>query len=201
MARQAESAQRVQAERRSAQIEKVNEILGSIFKDINPKRAEREGKPLEAMIRESLDRAMAQIEGDSIGEPLTVARMQWTLGRSQLGLGDPDKAIGLIEKARATFTSLLGPDHPDTLATMNDLALGLRDSGQIDRALALLEEVMARRRAKLNPGRPAPRIDQDDLAVGRRDDGRIDRATPLLKEELASGRTNSARTTRTPWPA
>lgn len=64
-ARQAEADQRRQAERRLAQIEKANEILGSIFKDLNPGNAEKEGKPLTALLGERLDQATAQIEGGS----------------------------------------------------------------------------------------------------------------------------------------
>ena len=45
-ARKAEATQRQQAEKRLTQIEKANEILGSIFKDLNPKNAEKDGKPL-----------------------------------------------------------------------------------------------------------------------------------------------------------
>ena len=45
-----------------------------------------------------------------------------TLGDSQSGLGYPEKAIVLFTKARATFTDQLGPEHLDTLASMNNLA-------------------------------------------------------------------------------
>ena len=124
-ARKAEASQRQQAERRLYQIEKANEILGSIFKDLNPKSEEKDGKPLVARLAERLDAATAQIEGEAIGDPLTVARMQTTLGESQLGLGYPDKAITLLTKARATFTAKLGPDHLTTLVSMNKLATGL----------------------------------------------------------------------------
>ena len=183
-ARRSEARQRERAEKRLAQIEKANELLGSIFKDLNPKRAEREGKPFEVMLGERLDRATAEIAGDSIGEPLTVARMQLTLGRSQLGMGYPDKAIDLIIKAQATFTSLLGPDHPETLDTMNSLVAGYRDAGKLDRALSLLEQVQAHRIEKLGPGHPSPRIDEKDVAVGHGDAGKLDRALPVLKEAV-----------------
>jgi serine/threonine protein kinase len=183
-ARQAEAFQRVQAEKRLAQVEKANAILGSIFKDFNPKRAEREGKPLSALLEELLNRATTEIEGDSVGEPLTVARMQSIMGRSQLGLGNPDKAIELITKARATFASLLGPDHSDTLTSMNDLSLAYRDAGKIDRALSLLEEILTLRKAKLGPDSSGSLFEKNYRAVGNRDDGRIDRAIPLLKGEL-----------------
>ena len=183
-ARLEEVRQRGLAEKRSAQIEKANGILGSIFKDLNPKRAEREGKPLSALLGDLLDRATVEIEGDSIGDPLTVARMQLTLGRSQLGLGESGKAIDLITKARATFASRLGPDHPDTRTSLHELALGYRDAGRMDKALSTLEEALAPRRAKRGGGQPASGSELGDLAVGRRDDGRIDRAMPLLKQEL-----------------
>src|SRR5262245_36698024 len=147
-ARQAEALQRQQAEKRLAQIEKSNEILGSIFKDLDPGSAEKDGKPLSALLGERLDQAAAQIEGEAIGDPLAVARMQMTLGESQLGLGYSGKAIDLFTKARATFTTQLGPDHPDTLTSMNDLANGYFDAGQLDRALPLVEETLKLRRLK-----------------------------------------------------
>ena len=45
-----------------------------------PRNAEKEGKPLAALLGERLDQATAQIEGESIGDPLAVARMQQQLG-------------------------------------------------------------------------------------------------------------------------
>ena len=115
-AREAEATQRQQAEKRLTQIQKANEILGSIFKDMNPLNEEKDDKPLLARLGERLDAATAQIEGEAIGDPLTVARMQLTLGQSQLGLGfHPEKAIALLTKARATFTAQLSePDFTPT---------------------------------------------------------------------------------------
>ena len=46
----------------------------------------------------SLDQATARIEGEAIGDPIAVARMQVTLGESHLGLGYPKKAINLFEQ-------------------------------------------------------------------------------------------------------
>ena len=139
-ARQAEALQRRhadeqrrQAEKRLTQIEKANEILGSIFKDLNPGTPEQEGKPTKALLGERLDQAAAQIEGEAIGDPLTVARMQMTLGRSLRGLGYSEKAIALFAKARETFAARLGPDHHDTLASMHNLIWGYWEAGKSDR--------------------------------------------------------------------
>ena len=170
---------------RLTQIEKANEILGSIFKDLNPKNEEKDGKPLVARLGERLDQATAQIEGEAIGDPLTVARMQNTLGESQLGLGYPEKAITLLTKARATFTAQLGPDHPDTLDSMNDLAVGYQDAGKLDRALPLFEETLALRKSKLGPDHPDTLRSMNNLAGAYKDAGQLDRALPLFEETLA----------------
>jgi tetratricopeptide (TPR) repeat protein len=184
-ARQAEALQRRQAEKRLTQVEKANAILGSIFKDLDPHNAEKEGKPLSALLGERLDQATAQIEGEAIGDPLAVARMQMTLGACQCGLGFPEKAIGLFTKARATFTATLGPDHPETLASMSDLAQGYRDAGTYDRAVALWEETLALRKAKLGPDHPDTLHSMNNLAVGYHETGKLDQALPLYEETLA----------------
>ena len=93
------------AQRRLTQIEKANEILGSIFQDLNPEAAEKAGKPLQALLGERLDQATEQLEGEVIGDPLAVARMQVTLGASQLGLGHAEKA---------------GESHPPVEQSPND---------------------------------------------------------------------------------
>ena len=88
--------QRRQAEKRLAQVAKMNEILGSIFKDLNPANAAKDGKPLSAVLGERLDRATAEIEGEATGDPLAVARMQMTLGDLAEGPGLPgagDRAV------------------------------------------------------------------------------------------------------------
>ena len=80
--------------------------------------------------------------------------MQQTLGKSQIGLGYPERAIALLTKARATFTARLGPRHRDTLGTMDNLAQGFKDLGQYNRALPLLEETLALRKACSAPKTP-----------------------------------------------
>jgi serine/threonine protein kinase len=177
--------QRRQAEKRLAQVTKMNDILGSIFKDLNPQNAQKEGKPLSAVLGERLDRATAEIEGEATGDPLAVAQMQMTLGASQLGLGYPDRAIALLTKASATFTAALGPDHPDTLRSMGNLADGYHDAGEFDRALKLNEEILALMRAKLGPDHPDTLRSMNNLAESYAATGQHDRALKLNEETLA----------------
>ncbi len=177
--------QKLIAVARLTQVETANEILGSIFKDLNPRNEEKDDKPLLARLGERLDQATAQIEGEAIGHPLTVARMQVTLGLSQLGLGYPEKAITLFTKARDTCTAQLGPDHPDTVASMLGLALGYRDAGKLDRALLLFEETLALTKSKLGPNHPHTQASMFNLALSYLAGGKFDRALPLFEETLA----------------
>jgi tetratricopeptide (TPR) repeat protein/tRNA A-37 threonylcarbamoyl transferase component Bud32 len=181
-ARKAEALQRQQAEIRSAQIEKSNEILGSIFKDLDPRTAEREGKPLAALLGERLNQATVQIEGEAIGDPLVVARMQETLGKSHAGLGHYDKAIALFTKVRATRTAQLGLNHPDTLESMHSLASAYVDAEKLDLALPLCEETLMRMRDLHGPDYPGTTAGMVNLAGLYVRAGKFDRALPLLEE-------------------
>ena len=49
----------------------------------------------------------------------------------------------------------LGPDHPKTLNSMNNLALGYSDAGKLDKALPLFEETLTLRKAKNGPDHPS----------------------------------------------
>jgi eukaryotic-like serine/threonine-protein kinase len=181
---QAERQAKDAAQRRLSQIEKANEILGSIFKDLNPEAAEQEGKPLQALLGERLDQATAELEGEVIGDSLAVARMQLTLGVSQLGLGYADKAIQLLSKARSTFTVHLGPNHPDTLQSMVSLAWGYREAGKLDLALPLFEETLERRKATLGPDHKDTLQSMNKLALCYQDTRNLDLALPLYEETL-----------------
>ena len=104
--------QRGKAEKRLAQVTKMNDILGSIFKDLDPRSIQKDGDQLRVILGRRLDRATEEIEGEAIGDPLAVALMQRTLGWSQLSLGYADRAIPLFTKARATFTAGSAPTIP-----------------------------------------------------------------------------------------
>jgi non-specific serine/threonine protein kinase/serine/threonine-protein kinase len=171
--------------KRLAQVTKMNDILGSIFKDLNPANAQKDSKPLTAVLGERLERATAEIEGESTGDPLAVARMQMTLGAPQLGLGYPDRAIVLFTKARATFATALGPDHRDTLQSMNYLALTYFYAGQNERALKLREETLMPWKTKLEPDHPDTLGSMSALAESYGAAGQNERALKLYDETLA----------------
>lgn len=172
----------VEVRKRLAQRDKANEILLSVFKDLNPRDERQKKKPLDAILGERLDAAAAQLEGEAITDPVGVARMQSALGESQIGLGHYSQARELFAKAHDAYKTHLGADHKDTLATINNVALSYYYGGQYEKALPLLKETLAARRAKSGPD------DSDTLEVmGNmggcyRALGRLDLAIPLFEE-------------------
>jgi serpin B len=89
-----------------------------------------------------------------VGDSLAVARLQMVLGETQRALGFAERAIALQGKARQTLEARLGPDDPDTLTTMNNLAGAYRDAGQLDKAAPLHEQTLEKTKAKLGPDHP-----------------------------------------------
>ncbi len=78
----------------------------------------------------------------------------------------------------------LGPEHSDTLSSMNTLANAYRSAGQLDRALPLSEETLKLKQAKLGPEHPDTLTSKVNLALAYQSAGQLDRALPLLEEAL-----------------
>jgi eukaryotic-like serine/threonine-protein kinase len=180
----AEKAAKEQAQRRLTQIAKSNAVLTAVFDDLNINKVKAGTEPLEAVLAKRLVQAAAELEGESVGDPLLVAGLQHKLGVTLLSLGFAAEAIPLFEKARNTQSTQLGPDHPDTLATMNSLAEGYQAAGQRDKAVPLYEETLKRRTAKLGPDHPDTLTSMANFAWGYHDAGQFDKALPLLEETL-----------------
>jgi serine/threonine protein kinase/tetratricopeptide (TPR) repeat protein len=169
------------AQRRLAQVEKSNEILGSIFLDLDP-REEELGKPLRAQLAERLEHAAAQLDFEAVGDPLAVARLQNTLGSSQMSLGHAIKAVPLLEKSYKTRVALLGPDHVDTLQSMHNVAFAHHLGGQREKAISMFEQVWAKRKEKLGPDHVDTLQSAGILARGYHDAGRPGEALKLAEE-------------------
>ncbi len=175
---------RKEAERNLAFARKGNAILGSVFAGLDPKRIAESGRPLQDVLRENLHKAVQELEGAALGEPLEVAAMQNTLGLSLLGLGEYALAIEVFGKVRKTCRARLGPDHPDTLTSMNNLAGAYENAGQLDKALPLYEETLRLRKARLGAGHPDTLTSMNNLAGAYENTGQLDRALPLYEETL-----------------
>jgi tetratricopeptide (TPR) repeat protein len=139
----AEGQQRAKesAEKRLAQIEKGIDILSSVFENLRPQAEVNEGQSLQSLLGERLDQAAAELEGEAVGEPLVVARLQSRLGWTYLGLGRADKAEVLFAKALATRQAALGADHPLTLIALYNQAAAYHHLRKENKAIEQFERV------------------------------------------------------------
>jgi len=78
----------------------------------------------------------------------------------------------------------LGVDHPSTLTSMNNLALGYQAAGKLDQALPLYEETLKLSKAKLGADHPDTLNSMHNLAGGYKEAGKLDQALPLYEETL-----------------
>jgi serine/threonine protein kinase/tetratricopeptide (TPR) repeat protein len=187
-ARRAEGERRAreEAQKRLVQIETGNEILASVFRDLDPIAAENAGVPLRVALGVRLGEAARQLEGDVVGDPLAVARLQHVLGISLRELGHLEQAERVLVAATRTRKRLLGADHLDTVATEHHLALLYRARANYAPAEALLEQVLATRTARLGADHPDTLASQHNLAWLYQSRRKYARAEALYRQVLAA---------------
>ena len=79
--------------------------------------------------------------------------------------GDLQGARALHERALTIREAHLGPDHPDTATSLNNLALVLADQGDHDAARTLHQRALAIREARLGADHPDTQRSREDLAA------------------------------------
>src|SRR5262249_58317213 len=77
-----ERRERELAQKRLGQIERGAEFLASVFRDVDPAAEEKEGVTLRVLLGQRLGKVAQQLEGEAVGDPLVVARLQHLLGAS-----------------------------------------------------------------------------------------------------------------------
>ena len=76
------------------------------------------------------------------------------LAKSCYALGRHAEALKLCEETLALKKAKLGPDHPDTLMSMNNLAGSYAALGRHAEALKLIEETLAHGKPSSAPTTP-----------------------------------------------
>ena len=173
---------KLSAEKRLAQVERSIDLLGSIFENLDPRAEEKEGLPLRAILGERLDRAAADLVGDSVGDVLVVAGLQDRLARTYLGLGQPAKAEALFTEALATRRAELGTDNRLTLRTMSSLAKAYCLAGKLPEAVKLHEQVRDAQMKTLGADDPDTLANLNDLGSVYSLTGEATKAVTLLEQ-------------------
>ena len=97
--------------------------------------------------------------------------------------GAPQAALSLSD-AVEHLGEVLGPDHPSTLASRNNLAGAHESAGRLGQAIALYEQTLADRLRILGPDHPDTLASRNNLAYAHQAAGRLDQAIPLYEQNL-----------------
>ncbi|MGO9740479.1 MAG: tetratricopeptide repeat protein, partial [Roseiarcus sp.] len=103
----------------------------------------------------------------------------------QTSLAAYAEARSLFQRALAIREKALGPEHPDTATSLNNLALLLRAQGDLAGARPLFERALAIREKALGREHPATATSLNNLAELLRTQGDLAGARPLCERALA----------------
>ena len=98
--------------------------------------------------------------------------------------GTLSQAISLQQRAHTGSARLLGPDHPDTLTSRNNLAGAYRLAGDLGRAIPLYQQTLDDHVRVLGPDHPNTLTSRNNLAGAYRSAGDLGRAIPLFQQTL-----------------
>ena len=115
-------------------------------------------------------------------DPDFVALLATTI-RNAADLGMPQLALTLADSVtRAGDT--LGPDHPSTLTSRDNLAGAYCDAGRLDDAIELFEQNLDDRTRILGPHHPHTLTARNNLAYAYQEAGRLHEAIPQYEQNL-----------------
>jgi serine/threonine protein kinase/tetratricopeptide (TPR) repeat protein len=173
------------AQAREAETRAVLEFVETkVFAAARP-RGQEGGLGRRVTLRQAVEAALPFVAGGFRDRPLIEARLRLTLGSSFWYLGEAQVAAEQEQAARALFARHLGPDHPDTLQSMHNLATSYFTLGRHAEALQLREEALALRKVKLGPDHPDTLASMNNLANSYFTLGRHAEALRLYEEALA----------------
>ena len=117
-------------------------------------------------------------------DPDFAALLATTL-RNATDLGMPQLALTLTDSVKRAGNTL-GPHHPDTLTSRNNLAVAYQDAGRLHEAITLYEQNLEDRTCILGPHHPDTLISRNNLASAYRAAGRAEEAEALFETPSGS---------------
>ena len=142
--------QRDAAIRERDRANRVTDFMISTFKVSDP--AQSNVNNLTA--REILDNASKQIDTEMAKDPEAQAHMMYVMGEVYDSLGLFPQAETLLTRALNLQRKVLGPDDPQTLTSLSQMALILTEQGNYAEAQKLQREALVARTRVLGPEHP-----------------------------------------------
>jgi eukaryotic-like serine/threonine-protein kinase len=135
-------------------------------------------------VRTALDRAAERIEGKFAKQPDVEAAIRNTIGQTYTDLGIYRDAGKQLERALDLRRRVLGPEHPDTLKSMNSLAVVYWYGGKYPQAEDLHRQTLEIKRRVLGPEHPDTLMSMNNLGVVYDDEGKYAQAEALDSQTL-----------------
>jgi tetratricopeptide (TPR) repeat protein/tRNA A-37 threonylcarbamoyl transferase component Bud32 len=152
----AANAARARAESEAEKAKRVAEFLGGIFEAADPLGVSGYGGLIpkttgeKLSVLELLNRGAARIDSDKTVTPDTRALIKDRIGNALLGLGEFDRANVLLSEALKLRGIHLGPEHPDTVSSIHNVARVTQMRGDYFQAESLFRKALALR-LKMSP--------------------------------------------------
>jgi eukaryotic-like serine/threonine-protein kinase len=135
-------------------------------------------------VRTALDRAAQRIEGKFPKQPEVEAAIRDTIGRTYTDLGLHPDAEKQLERALDLRRRVLGPEHPDTLKSMNNLAALYELEAKYAQAEALDSQSLEIERRLLGSEHADTLKSMANLASVYFDEGKYAQAEALQRQTL-----------------
>jgi eukaryotic-like serine/threonine-protein kinase len=172
--------ERDRANRERDRATRVTDFMTGMFNVSDPSNAR--GKTVTA--REILDKSSAKIDTSLSQDPELKAQMMDVMGVVYQSLGLYSSALPLLERSAEIRRRVLGPESPETLATMHHLATTLVADGRYPEAEKLFRETLDIQRRVLGPENAFTLLSMNNLAYALYQQGRYAEAEKLDRETL-----------------
>ena len=106
------------------------------------------------------------------------------IASAYVSTGRLSEAIALLEQVLTDCVRVLGEDHPDTLASRNNLAGAYESAGRLNEAITLYEQVLPDRIRILGEDHPDTLASRNNLAGAYESAGRLNEAITLYEQVL-----------------
>jgi eukaryotic-like serine/threonine-protein kinase len=135
-----------------------------------------------------LDRALSKVDERFADQPRVRAEVQQTLAATLLRIGCSADAARLYEQVLQYHEQTLGARHPDTLVSMNNLALAYNTQARYAEAESLFVQALEGLRSVHSPEHPDTLCTMHNLALVYDKQGRYTDAESLLTQTIEARR-------------
>ena len=142
------------------------------------------GQGVDVKVSDALAKAEADIPAVFKGRPAAEARARHAVGVTWRNLAQYARAERNLTRAVELRDRALGPDHPETLNSLNSLAVVVDHRGEYKRAVTLYARVLPAREKALGPDHRDTLMTAGNLASLYSWMGAHDKAKPLLERTL-----------------